>query len=489
MIFKKTVILSLLITLFSTPARPQFIKGMNYAVEAGVSFSGGEHTPLWMNAGRYGLSSVEKNNGYLRAGIFRPYEEEKKFSYRFGLDLAGAYRFTSAFIVQQAYLDLRYRWFELSMGSKERPMELKNQELSSGSMTFGNNARPVPQVRISLPEYVALDKKKIISIKGHVAYGIFTDDAWQKDFISSDLYKHTEHVLYHSKALYARIGNEKRFPLVFEGGLEMAAQFGGKSFHDGYIVDMPNGIKDFFRALVPSGGSDNSPLNEQTNIYGNHLGSWIFSLSYKFPNWKLRAYYDHFFEDQSMMFGQYGWKDCLAGVEITLPKNKWIDNIVYEYIGTKDQSGPVFHDSTPIFPDQISAIDDYYNHSIYTGWQHWGMSMGNPLIVSPLYSENGLIIFKSNRIIAHHIGLSGTPNEEWKYRIFLSYAKHWGTYLDPLPNVEKNINSLVEVSYRPHKLKDWEFILSAASDAGKLIGNSFGGMFTVRKTGLLNKKK
>ena len=54
---------------------------------------------------------------------------------------------------------------------------------------------------------------------------MFTDDGWQKDFVAPGG-KHTEHVLYHSKDLYVKIGNKEKFPLIFEGGLEMAAQFG-----------------------------------------------------------------------------------------------------------------------------------------------------------------------------------------------------------------------------------------------------------------------
>ena len=54
---------------------------------------------------------------------------------------------------------------------------------------------------------------------------MFTDDGWQKDFVAPGG-KHTEHVLYHSKDLYVKIGNREKFPLILEGGLEMAAQFG-----------------------------------------------------------------------------------------------------------------------------------------------------------------------------------------------------------------------------------------------------------------------
>ena len=32
------------------------------------------------------------------------------------------------------------------------------------------------------------------------------------------------------------------------------------------------------------------------------------------------------------------------------------------------------------FEEQISAKDNYYNHYLYQGWQHWGMGIGLSLI-------------------------------------------------------------------------------------------------------------
>ena len=46
------------------------------------------------------------------------------------------------------------------------------------------------------------------------------------------------------------------------------------------------------------------------------------------------------------MFFQYGrWKDGHIGLEITFPKNRFIDTFVYEGLGTKDQTGPMLYDS------------------------------------------------------------------------------------------------------------------------------------------------
>lgn len=462
-------------------AYSQFLKDLNYEIEAGVSFSKGKHTPLWLTANRQGLSSLQKNNGYLSAGVFLPTDDNRKFTYGLGLELAGAYNNTSAFIVQQAYFDLKYHFLQLSIGSKERFGELKNPLLSSGGMTFSGNARPVPQVRIGLPEYVTIPRTKdLLHIKGHVAYGRFTDDNFQQDFTQGKSV-YNKDVLYHSKALYVKIGNDKT-PVVFEGGLEMEAQFGGTVYHkNGNITKIPSRFIDYLKVFVPMSGDGETTGADQVNIYGNHLGSWNFSLEYKFQEWKFRGYYEHFFEDHSQMFWEYGfWKDCLAGLEVTFPKNRVISSFVYEYLGTKDQTGPFLFDKTEKIPDQVSANDNYYNHCSYSGWEHWGMGMGNPLLIAPLYNTNGSLSFRSNRVIAHHFGFMGKPISELGYRVLFTHARHWGTYYNPLPNVMNNNNGLLELIYTPQQLKHWEFTLSVAADKSNLIGNSAGGMLTVK---------
>ena len=88
------------------------------------------------------------------------------------MDLALPYHFTSKFVVQQLYVDVDYRKVRLSLGSKERTMMMKNNWLSSGSQTFGINARPIPEVRIELPDYISISgKKNWLAIKGHFGYG------------------------------------------------------------------------------------------------------------------------------------------------------------------------------------------------------------------------------------------------------------------------------------------------------------------------------
>lgn len=68
------------------------------------------------------------------------------------------------------------------------------------------------------------------------------------------------------------------------------------------------------------------------------LGSWNFALNYYLGQWKFRAYLEHYFEDTSQMFWEYGrWKDGQIGLEITFPKNRWITSAVWEGLSTKNK--------------------------------------------------------------------------------------------------------------------------------------------------------
>ena len=471
------------------------VKQIEYNAELQVSGTS-SYSPLWLNANTYGLSGVEGNNGYLRLGLFHDAHADQSHNWRlgYGVDLAVSYNFTNTFTIQQLYADLEYKKVRLSIGSKERPMQLKNQRLSSGSQTLGINSRPIPEVRFEIPEYISLTgKSDWVGIKGHFGYGMMTDGRWQEDYVAPGQH-YAKNALYHSKAGYLRIGNEKRFPLVFEGGLEMACQFGGKIYNpigsELPVIEMGHGIKDFFKAIY--GGGSDATDNIYANAAGNTLGSWLFSLSYKGKDWKIRAYYDHFFEDHSQMFLEYGWLDGMYGLEITLPQNRFVNEVVYEYLNTTYQSGPVYHDNTGTIPDQISGVDNYYNHNLYAGWEHWGQAIGNPLFHSPLYNNNGSLEFIGNRFHAHHFGISGNPTKNISYRILYSYMENWGKYDVPYLDKKYSHSFLSEINYNLPKFKKvdlsgWSVGASFAFDRGKEIGDNTGGRITIRKSGLFLK--
>jgi len=467
-----------------------------YDVSINASLSSGEHTPFWLMSNRYGLSSPEKSNGYLRAGLFKEMKYDSRFSWDFGVDLAVAYHFSSTFIVQQLYAGVRWRSLNLTIGSKERQEGLINHKLGSGDMLLSENARPIPQVYLSVPEYEPIPgTNKWLSARGYFSMGLYTDGDWSRGHVGP-MGSYNDGRWHHTKGLFLRVGKLDKFPLQFEGGLEMGCQFSGTSYKNDhwsgryYVVKLPHRFKDIIKAIIPISGGDESDPNqtsELTNAYGNHVGQWSAAVTWKPSDtpWSGRIYYQHFFDDHSMMFFDHIWHDMLLGVEVTFPKNPVISTFVYEYLMTKDQSGGVYWDHTDKIPEQVSGTDDYYNHDLSGNWQHWGMGIGNPLLISPIYNADHSLDFMHNRIKGHHFGWEGQPHPDVDYRVLLSFTRSWGTYFMPTPDILHNFNALVEVTYRPHYLPGWSGKLSLGADGGRLLGKSFGAMLTISKSGWL----
>lgn len=473
-------------------------RNITIGAEAGVAASSGNDTPLWLTANRYGLSGMKGDYGYLRASAFHSTaaDSARKWRIGWGADLAGGYDMEGNFVVQQLYADFEWKALRLSVGSKQRPSELKNPLLSSGGLTESMNARPVPQVRFSVPEFWTIPRTGgWLALKGHIAYGRFTDDNWQTSFVSNGN-RRTEGVMYHSKAGFMRIGNEKKFPLTFTGGIEMVAQFGGSRWlvqgkkgdasDDKMDVDMPGGLKSLWNAFIPGG---NDPTDgAYPNVEGNHLGSWHFSLDFHSKGWGLRAYAEHYFEDHSQMFLEYGWKDMLIGTELTLPRNPFVTTVLYEHLRTTDQTGGLYHDHTANIPYQISGGDNYYNHGIYQSWQHWGQLIGNPLLISPGFNDNGYLITYNNRVKANHFGISGQPTSEIDWRMLMTHVRSLGTYGIPKLNPVHANFFLLEAGYAPRWAKGFSLRASVATNGGEIIDKSNGGMVTLRWTGAVARK-
>lgn len=493
------------------PSKPHLTSSLSYHIETQATLSKGQ-TPLWLNANRYGLSSLDKTNGYVRAAVMRPLSADsaRRWAIGYCADMATPLHYTSNVVVQQAYVEARWLHGVITAGAKEWPLQLKNQTLSSGSQTLGINARPVPQVRIALPEYWQLPfGKGWLHLKGHIAYGVMTDDAWQHDFTHRQS-KYADHVLYHSKAGYLKIGNDySTFPLSLELGLEMATQFGGTPYrpsNDGTMkpIETKHGLKSFWHAFVPGGQDATDGM--YANNEGNIVGSWLMRINYNSELWRLSVYADHFFEDHSQMFhinnNGYGsgddWnkrihhryflydlKDIMLGGELELKYGRWLRHIVAEYIYTKYQSGPYNHDHTQNISDQVTGVDNYYNHGIYPGWQHWGQVIGNPLYRSPIYNTNGQLYIYNNRFVAWHLGIDGAPSTRLAYRALATYQEGWGTYDGPFNRKHHNISFLAESSYRFNK--GWKLTAAYAMDfdSRMMLGHNAGGQITVSKTGLI----
>ena len=492
----------------SLERKPRLGENIQYKAEAQISTGKGS-APLWLNANKHGLSSLDSQNGYLRGSIIRPLLADSlhRWGMGYGLDVAVPYNYTSHIVVQQAFAEIRWKYGLLTLGIKEQPMQFKNDSLSSGSQTLGINARPLPEVRLALPEYWYIPgTRQWLGIKGHISYGVSTDGTWQEDFTKGHS-GHSKRAIYHSKAGYVWVGNTKKFPLSIEMGLEMVCFFGGTRYDsrgNKTAVQPDHNLHSFWNAFIP-GGSDKSD-GIYANVEGNHLGSWMLRLNYDMPRWRASLYADHYFEDQSSMFMvdydgygkgdewdtrkhnrimMYSLKDMQLGLDLKFKNSNALNNILFEYIYSKYQSGPVYHDHTQTVSDHIGGNDDYYNHSIFSGWQHWGQVMGNPLYLSPIYNDDATIKVKDNRFYAFHLALAGDPSQYTHYKVMATYRKGFGTYDKPLFNPKESLSMMAQLDYSfPDytKMKGWGITAAYGWDAGNTYGQNHGFMLTIRKS-------
>ncbi len=495
---------SLLLALCTVPLMSQTLtEGLEQTYEIQASLSNNS-TPLWLNANRYGLSSLNSVNGYVRGRVERPLaiDNDKPWGIGYGLDLAVPLHYTSNFVIQQCYAEVRYKHALLTMGQKQQPVQLKNMELSSGPQTLGINARPIPGLRLSFPEYWSIPGlHNWLAIKGHLSYGWMTDSHFQKDWTEQKS-RYGEGVAYHSKAGYMRIGpGNGNFPLTLELGLEMGCEFGGTLYYaNSGVVEGNKGLKSYVDAFFATG--DDEVDKVYTNVGGNQLGSWVARLNYENETMCVSLYADHYFEDHSAMFfldydgygsGEewdsrktnrfllYPLKDIMVGAELKLKEFRWIDGLLVEFLNTCYQSGPIYHDHNPGLSDHIGGRDNYYNHGIYAGWSHWGQVIGNPLYRSPLYNTDGTLAVEDNRFYAWHFGMSGNLLSNLRYRCLCSWQKGLGTYANPFLDPQDNLSMMAEATYDfggDGLLGNCSLRLGVGFDSGELLGDNFGTQLT-----------
>lgn len=484
----------------SSQEKTPILGGVNVALEASATMSDGDFAPLWLSSNRQGIVSPYGNSSYERLSAIRPlsYDSLAVWKIGYGIDIQYSQNAQTNLFVHQAYAEVGWKNMTLCMGQKEREIDLRNNLLTSGGLSQGINARPLPEVLLYIDYFPVPGTHEWLKLRGRIGYGMTTDGNWQEEWVGDPTtMKYTGNVLYHEKAGYLKVGKEQSsFPLVFEGGLQMQCLFGGSSYnvvgrshYGNNKVDHPQGVSAFWHAFLPFGSSDETDGVMQ-NAQGDQVGSWNMALSWHGRDWMVRTYFERFFEDHSQMFTQYGISDHLVGFEAKLPHNPYLGSIVVEHLSTLNQSGAVYHDATNSMDDQISARDRYYNHVLYSGWQNFGMSMGTPLLTSPIYNVNELLTsytgklkelyFFNNRVSAWHFGFSGTPSTSLSWRCLFTRTRNMGTYgcgWDPIYET----HLLCELYYQPSWAKGYDVKVAGALSHGDIIGNTTGMQFTIRK--------
>jgi hypothetical protein len=110
--------------------------------------------------------------------------------------------------------------------------------------------------------------------------------------------------------------------------------------------------------------------------------------------------------------------------------------------------------------------------------------IGTPLCTSPIYNTNQSLGIYNTRVEAFHVGVEGELLSWIDYRILLTHSNNWGTYGKPFKDIKNDTSGLVEFTFRPNIPGNWSITTSFAFDKGNLLGNNYGGLLTIKRTGI-----
>jgi hypothetical protein len=428
-------------------------------LEIGSSVGTGENIPFWLITNQYGLLDNQPFNLYSRLAYKKAFSELKRIDFSAGLSLVNRFSDHYTIYPEEAYGIVRVHFLDFSVGLKKEIFGNHNHILGSGGMLWSGNARPIPKISISTPDYIDVPfTYEYLEIKGGISHGWFG----RNQFV--------DNALLHHKYIYGRAGGD--LPVNFTIGMHHYAQWGGHSSDPNY-GKLPSDLKAFKNVFFAGAGKENSPLEDQKNAAGNHLGSYNLGLDIELQSLSIDMYWQSIFEDNSGRTNQNLW-DGLYGVSLEFKKKKFIEKFILEMLVTTFQSGVPQLD----YPEESTPPewnDNYFNNWLYgMGWSYKEMTLGNPLITSPIFLIRGsqYNYFKNNRVRALHMGISGNLSSV-KYRLLYSYSINFGTYIYPFHNELKQSYFLLELFYE-NIFSLTDLSLSMGFDSGNLAGNNGG---------------
>ena len=461
----------------------------DYRLETVGSAATGRHTPFWIVSNKYGVVPLNAGNAVLRAGLFHNQTFQNGINWSVGADLLAVTPRYRHVYVQQLFADIQYKCLNLTIGSKENYISLWDKELSSGDMVHSPNARPIPEINLSVPKFTVIPfTNRLLQFRGHTALGRSSDSRYLQSFTNENTI-YIKDVLWHHKSLQLRfLDTNNRFPFTAVAGMHHSAQWGGTSTNP-TVGKQPATFKDLIRIILGKSGGEDATVGDQINVLGNHYGSYELQFGYLHNSFNIHIYSQHFFDDVSGM-ELYNFPDGLWGIQVELPNFSWLNKIVTEYFDTRNQSGPLhwlWFDRDE-YPGTGGGFDNYYNNGEYTtGVSYFNRAIGSPLLTSPEYNENNNIGFQNNRVRAYHVGLQGYLSKQVSYRILTTLSEGWGTMYRPFLKKKDNFSLAVKISYCHPRLENWFFTGEVATDRGVQYGDNLGFSISIQKTGIIKR--
>jgi len=459
----------LLVVVLNLPARLRaqaptdtLQKPVSYVVRAGTIATVAQRDclPLWLAANRFGTVADRQSDLSTYAGGSLTYRRNPNLSLSGRLDVYLNNRFGDVF-VQQGYLLVNYKKWQLGAGRYAETVGDVHPGLSSGSLGISGNALPIPRVWVATSGYVPVPfTGGWVQFKGRYGHGLLGNDPYVRN------------AFLHEKSFYLRVGKEKWG--VYGGGNHFA-QWAGVHHRAGQL---PNGISDYLHIVLAGRGGNGAIIRDETfdaaNAPGNHLISFDFGVDMKAADGRFRLYTQSLFEKGSAPNAMV--KDQSKGFKLLSPDRlagaQWVGTagplrgVVLELLSTRHQGGPEF----------FVGRDNYYNHSIYrTGWSYGGMTLGTPLFINQARAAAyGLkpgtdqhIV--SNRVLAGHLGIKGQLGPRIGWRTLATYTRHYGNYF--------NTATFSPARTQAHLMQEFSGKLGAGVSLTGAVGYDFGDLY------------
>lgn len=427
-------------------------------------------TPFWLQMNQYG--AIPTNGSFLSGkwGLYKIYNSPSPskdripvFNWSAGARLiSNATQNKTDFFFTDLFVALKVGPVELSAGQREEFMGLGDSTLTSGSVAMSRNARPIPKIQLSIPEFLNLPfTDSFIGIKASYSDGLLGPAAVQYGNTN-----YVPNVYLHQKSLYIRLGRPWQ-KLNFYGGANHQAMWGGeeKIFSGGLPTSTAYKYVVFGKSWASS-------------RVGNHFGTIDMAAELKTKNWEFFLYRQNIYEDGSLS-ELSNISDGLNGLRLknrnfvrSSKKGFQIRSLVFEFLNTKSQGGAVFDFDAGIF-----GADNYFNHYVYTqGWSYRQRALGTPMAIPQNFLNENIstqpgAFTLNNRLAAFHLGMDA----RWcglDLRLLTTYSSNLGTYVFPISPAIQQFSLLVNVSRHFPALFNSQLSASASGDIGNLYKNN-----------------
>lgn len=473
---------------------------VDYHASVTAQSSSSSLAPYMLGSWNYGCYAEGKGI-WQEAGLHKSIDMSKRFSWSAGIAyLAGVGSKTdytrwnegtqswssnpvgrNAFRITQLFGELKYRQSFLCVGMKTRNSGIVDENLSSGDLTRSNNAAPIPGVAIGFIDFVDIPfTNGWVQINGELMYGRMMDSGFKKREFNHYSGVEAINLWYNYKRCYFRTNPDKNFHVTV--GMQASALFGGTTYFYGngrLISTDARGfhVKDLLQAFFPREGGE-------AYYEGGHLGSWDLRAVYKFRSGsRLNAYFEWPWEDGSGIGRMNGW-DGLWGLQYDFAQSGIVTKALVEYLDFTNQAGPIHYapDDNPesTMTGHTSGSDDYYNNGFYGAYTNYGLSIGSPFLVAPLYNRDGMLSYLHNRARGFHAGIEGNPTDRIFYRLMVGYSIAGGSGWIPAFRKNHSTSGMIEGRIQPvRNIPGFEIGLKIAFDRGELRGDNIGAQIQV----------